>query len=198
METDFFPSLTMFLCVYSFLILCLLFRVILVLLILSTLCAPVFVCARGKHMLAVCLVKRPLYSLCVVYARMCESVFVRLVPLVQVVTSAFISLVRGSRIPLRSAPSQQRSSCRQTTQQSLTANMCTFSYTDVSLCQMFSLIKTYIDTFPTHKFISRPKQAFVLPHTAVRLTLKINMKTKVPSGKHPSFLRSFYIVDLTT
>lgn len=41
-------------------------------------------------------------------------VCVRLVPLVQVVTSAFISLVWGSCSPLCSAPGQQRSRCHQT------------------------------------------------------------------------------------
>lgn len=107
---------------------------------LSSLCAPhaVCVCARETYVCSVCLAYMCIQPLCMLSRLACVTLYlwVCLVPLVQVVTSAFISLVWGSCSPLRSAPGQQHGRCHQTLQQTLTV-MCTHVHHLVHTMSLF-------------------------------------------------------------
>lgn len=89
-------------------------------------CPPCLLCVGDICLLCVCVLSVCVHSVCMslgLHVWLCICVLcerVCLVPLVQVVTSAFISLVWGSCGPLCSAPSQQRSRCHQTLQQTHT------------------------------------------------------------------------------
>lgn len=122
-----------------------------------------------KHMSAVCACLLCMQSVRIshrLHVWLCICVLwerALLVPPVRVVTSAFISLVWGSRSPLRSAPSQQHGRCHQTH-----TNTQAYAHT------VFTHIKTNKDTFVghTHK-PDQPKQVFfVSPHSVWRLTPK--------------------------
>lgn len=126
-----------------------------------------------KHMSAVCACLLCMQSVRIshrLHVWLCISVLwerALLVPPVQVVTSAFISLVWGSRSPLRSAPSQQHSRCHQT-----------HTHTEAYAHTIFTHIKTNKDTFVghTHK-PNQPKQVFCFASLSVTFDPKINIKT---------------------
>lgn len=171
-------------------------------------------------MFAVCVPRA--YSLCVcLNVCMCDFVFVCcvsewvcLVPLVQVVTSAFISLVWGSCSPLRSAPGQQRSRCHQTLQQTHTQSYvhCLIHTVSLPYIHIRHIHKVHIQYIisqtqthiwihfwpNTHIQVWTSPNRFCFASYSVTFDPKINIKTQVSPGKHPySHLCGLHTTDPT-